>query len=410
MGLLEKLIPPAGPDRFAQKLMRAIRARGVTDSLTYDADDFMIQIGRGDHRLFLQNAYADYRAASFAGRAKVITTYAGLARADDTKVNSFDDARGKLLPKLRERYYYESFKLVQQSQGLATDPPAELQLFSNDLTLELIIDFPEVVKSVPPKQFVEWGITFDEALKVARDNLWAISNKPFVQVQPGLHVSEFQDTHDASRLFLHDLIWQLPVDGEHVAIAPERNLLIVTGSNDEEGLVRMAEIAFDVIQKAHRRMSGIAVRLDGSKWVPFIAPDGSRADHALRRPRMLAETVQYEEQKALLEKVHERSERDIYVASHKLMERDDGCFWSHTFWVADTTDALIPRGDFIAMCNPDKTHSFARWDDVMRVAGDLLQPTEYYPPRWRVRAYPSEPQLAQIERFDGDAVASGRVT
>ena len=34
------------------------------------------------------------------------------------------------------------------------------------------------------------------------------------------------------------------------------------------------------------------------------------------------------------------------------------------------------------------------WDKAVKTFGDLMEPQDIYPPRWRVRAYPSKEQLA----------------
>ncbi|MGA2257188.1 MAG: hypothetical protein ABSG53_21245 [Thermoguttaceae bacterium] len=38
----------------------------------------------------------------------------------------------------------------------------------------------------------------------------------------------------------------------------------------------------------------------------------------------------------------------------------------------------------------------AEWEKVVDVAGDLMEPLDIYPPRFRVRGFPSDEQLAAM--------------
>ena len=84
-----------------------------------------------------------------------------------------------------------------------------------------------------------------------------------------LYVSPWRDRYDASRLFLDDLIWQLKVKGDHVAMAPQPKVLLVAASEDEPSLVKMAEIAANEL-KGNRPLTGIAARLHGDTWETHV--------------------------------------------------------------------------------------------------------------------------------------------
>jgi hypothetical protein len=43
----------------------------------------------------------------------------------------------------------------------------------------------------------------------------------------------------------------------------------------------------------------------------------------------------------------------------------------------------------------------AKWEDVMRIAGDLLPDTQMFPARFYVSKFPSEEQLAAVIRKHG---------
>ena len=61
----------------------------------------------------------------------------------------------------------------------------------------------------------------------------------------------------------------------------------------------------------------------------------------------------------------------------------------------------MPKTDLIAFFDPSKPESrrtlgMAKWNDVMRVAGDLFLDTQMFPARFYVSKFPTEEQLAAV--------------
>lgn len=83
------------------------------------------------------------------------------------------------------------------------------------------------------------------------------------------YLSSRNDSYDASRLLLVDTIRQFRVKGDYMAMVPNRDTLIVTGSDDVNGLKRMVALAKDALARPHP-MSGLALRLDGDDWVSWM--------------------------------------------------------------------------------------------------------------------------------------------
>ena len=73
---------------------------------------------------------------------------------------------------------------------------------------------------------------------------------------------------------LPELVPALSVKGRHVAMVPSRDVLLVTGSEDAEGLIAMAKFAQDVLQKPRRD-----VRLRVSAWGALGGVSASQPDH-----------------------------------------------------------------------------------------------------------------------------------
>jgi hypothetical protein len=397
MGLFGK----ASPDKFAKMVTRRARRRGCDGPMKYDRDEFALNSDYGTW--FLSNMYAEYYAAPFLQRNRVLDTFitSVLETAADMP-SSLDDARANLLPKVRERVFHESWNLHSLLKE-NSPPKIQYQVVAEHMAVDVVYDTPSSVRTVSLEDFEQWGVTFEEALAIGRDNLWNISKEPFGKLAPGTYVSTWQDTHDATRMFLHDLVWQLDVKGSHVAMVPDRNVLLVTGSEDAEGLLRMAEEAQQVLDESPRPLCGLAFILNGSAWEPYLPPDDAPSYGKLSLLACQYMASACNEQKSRLEDIYERDGTDIYVATYDAVQNSNtGRVLSYCTWARDA-ESLLPVTDLVGLFDSDLPKDdqylgFASWSQVASIVGAAMELcSEMYPPRYRVREFLSPEQLAQIE-------------
>jgi hypothetical protein len=206
------------------------------------------------------------------------------------------------------------------------------------------------------------------------------------------------DGYEACRLLLLDRITALEVKGDHVAMVPNRDTLLVTGTDDVLGLQIMAELGRKAMQEP-RAISAIPLRLVDAEWQDWMPPADHPAFGSFNELRLTFLAEEYEEQKQLLDSLHEKQGVDEFVASYELMKhRDTGDLRSMAVWTEGVV-SLLPEADMVFFHRPDTEETVeAMWADVVRVVPDLLEATEYYPPRWRVSGFPTEEQLAAMTR------------
>jgi hypothetical protein len=275
------------------------------------------------------------------------------------------------------------------------------QVIGEHLAVSLVYDLPEAMRSIVETDFERWGITLYEALEAASDNQRQLPHS-FIGPEEGegVYLSATNDYYDASRLLLLDTIRQLRVKGDHIAMVPNRNTLIVTGSEDADGLQGMIVLAKEALQKP-RTISGLAFRLEGDAWVPWL-PGTSHPSYAeLRLLQIQAYGQDYSEQKDLLDKLHQTTGQDIFVASFSALERKEaGGLASYCVWSKNVL-TLLPRTDLVAFNGPEMKPTMAKWERVVEVAGDLMQPLDTYPPRYRVECFPSDQQREEMGNLLG---------
>ena len=248
------------------------------------------------------------------------------------------------------------------------------------------------MRSIPQASLDAWGVTFYEALEAATENLSSMEAK-FVGPESGegAYLSATGDNYDSSRLLLKDAIRQFQVKGDHIAMIPNRDNLVVVGSEDVKGLAGMAKVAAQAM-KEPRPISGIAVRLDGDEWVPWLPDESHPLYRDFQRLHLQSLGQDYAQQKDLLDKLHEKNGEDVFVAAFSAIKSPDGKIISYATWT-ETTNSLLPKTDVLVIGRIDGGIAMVEWQKVVDVAGDLMEPLDIYPPRYRVREFPSEKQL-----------------
>jgi hypothetical protein len=138
--------------------------------------------------------------------------------------------------------------------------------------------------------------------------------------------------------------------------------------------------------------------------------DGEVCDFAVRenspifsdveRVKKVSALIYYQEQTEKLMKLYEQKGKDLFVAKYTLNQSETGSYESYSVW-SKTVPTSLPKTDLIAFFDPTKPESqrqlgLAKWEDVMRIAGDSMLDTQMFPARFYVSKFPTEEQLAAV--------------
>lgn len=312
---------------------------------------------------------------------------------------SYLEAAPRLLPAVKEHSFFDLLEM-QLAEGGAL--PAAKKLARRPLTdrvyLALAYDGPSAMSFVTSGRLDAWNTTPEDAFAVAAANLAKKSSEPFLAPAPGLYRSPWQDDYDAARLALPDLLEKLQVKGDTVAMAPNRETLLVAGSNDDDALVGMAELAEKALAEP-RAMAAVALRLDHGGWSPFLPPASFRSYLRLKKLVVEGDTADYEAQKVVLEARNQRDGAQVIVAPLVVAkDRVTGAPVTYAAWVKGV-EALLPRADYVVLV--DLGHragpvAAGPWERVKEVAGDAMRPLGVYPERFDVNTFPAPAALARI--------------
>lgn len=397
---------PVRRQKFARLVSAGLRKAGEPLELRYDPAQFRL-VSEGDESLQvnLANTYREYLAAPSAERRNIVSRFIrSWIEGRKGVPDEFEDAAYDLLPGVRSRSTYELLKLQMKGQG-DTGFRWPYRVVADHYGAGLVYDLPHAMSQINGQQLTRWGVDFDEAMDVAVDNLRKISKQGFARLAPGVWRSAWRDNYDPSRLLLVDLIAAHEVDGDPVVMVPNRDTLLLTGSEDEVGLGIMAAAAEEAVQQP-RPIHAMPMRLEFGSWTPFLPPKELPAYLRFKQLAINSLGQDYEEQRALLTAIHEKRGEDVFVASYSAMRNTrTGDLASFCTWTRGV-DSLLPRTDLVHLIDlerPDgqKVVASVSWERVEEIAGDLLEPLGIYPERHRARYFPTEDQIMAIKAAGG---------
>ncbi|QXI26188.1 DUF1444 family protein [Pseudomonas vanderleydeniana] len=399
--LLGKLFNrPLTEEGFVRQFIQAVRQAGYHDTLEYVPEEFRLLHGNGGY-FNLHNAFRDYQRADKPKRTAVLNGYvATLLSTKDKAPQTFEQVRPTLRPVIRNLGMLDEVRLHHvRSEGWGAPYTVTQRPLGKDCVMLLAVDSPESTATLTKGPEEGWGVTLDEALAIAVQNLRETTPEAFEEIIPGLYLGRWGDGYDISRVLLPDVLQRAPIKGRPVFMIPSNDVLMVTGDKDEPGIGQMVEVAFKAMENGRAVSSQIYTYQD-QHIVPFQAQDEALKARLATLEHLLLQGT-YHTQKELLDKIHEEQQQDVFVASYMLYQQseNDGRTFSMCSWTQGV-DSLLPKTDRVVLVEPQadggaRTQVF-EWNELAPHVGALLTPADVYPPRYRTAGFPGSEQLKAL--------------
>jgi hypothetical protein len=391
-------------ESFAQLMLAAILKHDPTP-LRYDPEGFrLIEEGRAKYYLNLSNAYREYcAAASPTDAERTVERCCSVwhaCRASEPATAT--EVLPNLRPVIRLRSYYELTRLQLQPQVGKLPPPFPYHVLGEHYALGLMHVQGNSLGVVAPHHLDEWKLDFETALAVAKDNLREHTQESLKQVTPGVWYGFWNDDFGPSRLLFPDLL-ECEILGDPVVLLAERRVLVVTGAEDENGLLAAAHVA-EKLAEDGRPVGALPLRLSKGSWMPFLPLANSPSGTKIRLRWMRSQQSSYQDQAGYLAA---RGEGPSAAAYHVFEGREDVPPFSFCIW-EQGADVLLPRTEKVLFAVADEkggepiVRAEVHWSQALELAGDLIErQPELFPERWRVRAFPDASRLAALRSASG---------
>lgn len=236
-----KLLTPKQFTReFAQALRHARPSLGV--EIVRDLELKIASPAGGDSTSFLNNAYDTYKRDPNA-KAEVIQRFVA-AYLDTIGGTEKGVDRTRIVPVIKDRPWLDETRQTLISRGAKRVPEHVYDDFTADLVVLYAEDSPRTIRYLEPKDLEAAKIERGDLRKLACENLKRLLPKIERHGTNGVYMLTADGAYEASLLLL-DSIWQdarFDVQGDIVVAVPTRDVLLVAGSRDAQGIAKLKQL------------------------------------------------------------------------------------------------------------------------------------------------------------------------
>lgn len=225
----------------------------------------------GDSIAYLDNSYREYCANPKDKEAVFAQFVGGLVEASNavTKETPLDPAM--ITPVIKDLAWIAEITASTRVNQTKNKP---IEFVSEPLNRELVIvyarDSEKNLSYLTPAEIQQAGLKTEDLRKLAVQNLQRML-KVEAKGGKGIYMMTAGGTYEAS-LLLFDSIWEekrMKVEGDYVVAVPSRDLLLITGTGETEGLKKIRDLARSAAAEGSYRLTpDLFVYRDG-KFVKF---------------------------------------------------------------------------------------------------------------------------------------------
>lgn len=224
-----------------------------------------------DFTLYLDNAYDQYKQdpkSKYAIFANYVGSFSETV-ASAPKSEGLD--RTLIIPVIKDRAWLDETQKALRDRGAKEIPEVIHEDLNSDLIIIYAEDSPQNIRYFTAKDLEKAHIQQEDLRSLACENLKRVIPKIERHGGDGLFMLAAGGSYEAS-LLLIDSVWdglKKDVKGDIVIAIPTRDVLIVTGSDDSQGINKMNQIVKEAsAQGSYRLTSKLFVHRHG-RWVEF---------------------------------------------------------------------------------------------------------------------------------------------
>lgn len=403
-------------EEFGRQLMDAMRQCDQNLNVSYDHWEFELMVVRLNGKregLPLQPLFASFasrpqhlRQAFIEDTVWSMESNGFIGTPPPDSFATFAEAQHLLFPRVISRS--EADWGAEQAYGPeGTDlvrPDVNQKLASHAFGTHLLITLVQHHK--PGHEFLiertleAWNVTFAQALEVALANLFSKSKQPFQPIGPGIFAASYKDGFDAARIFLLNRFSDCSLKGDPVALLPERDTLLFTGSEDYDGLAAIFEMTKNINPVGLLTSPFV---LQGNQWHVFSVPGTHPAANEIASRNLMDMIMIGNQQSLVMERQLKRQNRSLIPMPIRAVQYEgEPHVTSIVHWVEEFPNpVLLPWAQQLAFIRKAAEGQQAVWnivdfDSAREKLPDVFKAMGTYPERYLAEKFPSEEQLLQL--------------
>lgn len=212
-------------------------------------------------RLSVDNAYLAYQSNPDS-LPQIMANYITSLRSAFNQADNI--TADKIVPVIKPLSY---LNMTTHAGGPRINPGLH-EMYNDEFVIMYALDLPNNLRGLEESNLTTFGITKESLLEISINNLMKII--PGIQVKGGngLFVVMAGGTYESSLILHHEIIHKdnFKVNGELVIAIPNRDILLVTGSDDAQNIAKAAAIANKMFTENNYPISPYLFKEVDYKW------------------------------------------------------------------------------------------------------------------------------------------------
>lgn len=239
MSLLDRLLGRITIDTFARDLIKAA-ARAGQRGWRYVPELKELRAPNDRGRVLLHNLFLEYSSAAPDSRQALMNKYVGLmVSSEQGPPRSWTEACNAIYPMIRGRWDMMPLEIAHRGKDGARLPPRIELPWCESLILRIAYDSPSAALPIGHDEIQSWGVSVEQALEQAMDNLRALPAPRWRELVPSVFYLESPMHYEEAMLLRDDVVSSCPVKGMPVFIASNRGIVLATGTDEPNGVATM---------------------------------------------------------------------------------------------------------------------------------------------------------------------------
>jgi uncharacterized protein YtpQ (UPF0354 family) len=189
-------------------------------------------------RISVDNAYSEYQSDPDSEQS-ILNKYISVASTLLAPAEKIDINR--IVPIIKPVSYLDDMKNMAASMGYKKDFDGVYEKYNDQLIIAYAEDTKNSIRYLTHKDIKPLSIDPDSLRTIAIRNLDALLTNINGKGGNGMYMLTAGGSYEASMILLPDIFSKekLPVTGNFVVGIPNRDIILITGSNDKEGLTKL---------------------------------------------------------------------------------------------------------------------------------------------------------------------------
>jgi uncharacterized protein YtpQ (UPF0354 family) len=253
-------------EEFANAYMTALSNKYPSIKFKLNQDLTIISNKEGkDYQHFIDNAYIEYQAEPDSVQG-IISRY--VASTADLYIEHKGIHLQNVVPTIKS---VASITEIDSLSAIGKTPTLVTKDYNEHLKIVYAEDSEHSIRYLTKENFKELNISEDSLFHVALKNLDSILPAIERSGSDGLYMITAGGNYESSLLLITSL-WKkdkFPVSGDFIVAIPNRDMLLVTGSNNQAGIDKIREITAESYTSGNYPISNHLFRWSGKLFVEY---------------------------------------------------------------------------------------------------------------------------------------------